>query len=95
MDVDAMSMEEQNNLMRKGACFKCKQPGHLSRDCKKTVYQNQNVNKSQMTWQKKPKTPEVKKMKGKELHSHVRTLMVKMDNNNKDKFFKQADEEGF
>ena len=21
--------------MRKGACFKCKEPGHLARDCKK------------------------------------------------------------
>ena len=33
MDVDAMSIEERNKLMKKGACFRCKKPGHLSKDC--------------------------------------------------------------
>ena len=33
MDVDAMSMDEQSQLMKKGACFNCKQVRHLSRDC--------------------------------------------------------------
>ena len=28
-----MSMDEQSQLMKKGACFNCKQVGHLSRDC--------------------------------------------------------------
>ena len=28
MDVDAMSFEERDSLMKKGACFKCKKPGH-------------------------------------------------------------------
>ena len=33
MDVDSMSVEERSNLMRQGACFKCKKRGHLARDC--------------------------------------------------------------
>ena len=33
MDVDAMFMNEQLQLMKKGACFNCKQVRHLSRDC--------------------------------------------------------------
>ena len=30
MDIDAMSMEKRTALMRKGACFICKEPGHLA-----------------------------------------------------------------
>ena len=30
MDIDAMSMEKRAALMRKGACFICKEPGHLA-----------------------------------------------------------------
>ena len=33
IDVDAMSIKERNELMEKGACFRCKKPGHLSKDC--------------------------------------------------------------
>ena len=33
MNVDAMSMDKWLQLMKKGACFNCKQVGHLSRDC--------------------------------------------------------------
>jgi hypothetical protein len=32
MDIDAMSTEKRAALMRKGACFKCEEPGHLVRD---------------------------------------------------------------
>ena len=33
MDVDTMSTDEWSQLMKKGACFNCKQVGHLSQDC--------------------------------------------------------------
>ena len=32
MDIDAMSDERRITLMRKGACFICKKPGHMARD---------------------------------------------------------------
>ena len=30
MDVDVMMTEERTELMKKGLCFGCKKPGHLS-----------------------------------------------------------------
>ena len=33
MNVDVMSIEERNELMKKGVCFRCKKTGHLSKDC--------------------------------------------------------------
>ena len=33
MDVDVLTAEERLDLMKKGACFRCKAQGHLSRDC--------------------------------------------------------------
>src|ERR1700689_5642075 len=33
MDVDAMSVEKRQEMMRKGQCFNCGKQGHLSRDC--------------------------------------------------------------
>ena len=35
MDVDTMTTEERTILLRQGACFLCKEPGHMARDCKK------------------------------------------------------------
>ena len=32
MDVDAMTTEERTELMKKGLCFGCKKPGHLSQN---------------------------------------------------------------
>ena len=33
MDIDQLSIEEQNRLMKEGRCFKCKKTGHMSKDC--------------------------------------------------------------
>ena len=33
MDIDRLSIEERNRLMKKGRCFRCKKTGHMSRDC--------------------------------------------------------------
>ena len=31
--MDSMSVNERSNLMRLGACFNCKERGHMARDC--------------------------------------------------------------
>ena len=33
MDIDAMTIEQRNEMMRKGLCFICEKPGHLGRNC--------------------------------------------------------------
>ena len=33
MDVDVLTTKERAELMKKGACFRCRAQGHLSRDC--------------------------------------------------------------
>jgi len=35
MDVDRMTIEERNDLMKKGACFFCKEQGHRANECPK------------------------------------------------------------
>jgi len=85
MDVDYMSTEERNDLMRRGACFICKTIGHLSKDCpnrKKKYIPPQTSNVPQ-------------KMKGKELHAHVRALLAEMEDQDKEEFFEDAAKEGF
>jgi hypothetical protein len=33
MDVDTLTMEEREMLLRQGKCFCCKKPGHMGKDC--------------------------------------------------------------
>ena len=81
MDVDAMSMEERNELMKKGACFRCKKTGHLSKDCP-------TKNKTTRT------TQEVqKKMTPKEMYKHIQS--TQLNDEEKTEFFREAEEEGF
>jgi Zinc knuckle len=33
MDVDALTMEERETLLRQGKCFRCKKTEHMAKDC--------------------------------------------------------------
>ena len=81
MDVDAMTLDERTRLMKEGKCFRCKRAGHLAKDCP-----NDDENKKE-----EPK----KKMNGKQLYAHIRSLYKEMTNEDQDEFMKSAEETGF
>ena len=97
MDIDVitctyntMTNEEQTELLKKGLCFRCKKPGHLSCDCP----------------DKKGKTPATltpagasqtapKKMMAKELTAHIQSPTALLNNDKKSEFYNKAEKEGF
>ena len=83
MYVDAMVVKKHEVAMKKGLCFGCGKPGHLSRDWpdkKKTIY----------TCQTPPK-----KMILKELYAHIWSITKEMSKKEKDEFYEEAEEDSF
>ena len=63
--------------MKKGACFRCKKTGHLSKDCptkNKTTGTTQEVQK---------------KMTPKEMYKHIRSLTTQLNDEEKQNFSKK------
>ena len=89
MDVDALSVEKRDEMMKKGLCFGCGKPRHLNRDC---------PNKRRPTTPTSSAPPSYsppKKMGAKELYTHIRSLTALMSQEEQDEFYKTAEEEGF
>jgi Retrotransposon gag protein/Zinc knuckle len=84
MDVDRLTIEERNQLMKEGRCFKCRNTGHQANKCPKEENDK-----------KKGKEMPKKKINGRELHAHVRALFKEMMAEDRDKFLKGAEEAGF
>ena len=89
MDINAMTFQERTKLMKKGACFCCKQIGHLSRDCPNKTFVN-----TVSTCAPPPLTPK-KIMSGKEAFTHIRALMAELDEKEKEEVFSLKKKEGF
>jgi Zinc knuckle len=83
MDINRLTVDERNKLMKEGRCFKCRNTGHWANKCPE--------------YDDKKKGEEVpkKKMNGRELHAHIRALFKEMTKEDRDEFLKGAEEAGF
>ena len=92
MDVDALSIKQREEAMRKGACFGCGEVGHILRNCpnkQQGGYGGQGGNTgrsgaSGTSW-----------TKGKDLLAHIRTLTANLPLSKFDEFMKEAEQSGF
>ena len=68
MDIDALTTSKRSDLMKKGACFGCREPGHMAKDCpkKKKNYQKKNYDE--------PKKDQKKKWNPKDAHRFIRSM---------------------
>jgi hypothetical protein len=84
MDVDRLTVEEQDKLLKEGKCFRCRKTGHRANECPKKDDDK-----------KKGKEVPKKKMNRRELHAHVRALFKEITEEDRDGFLKGAEEAGF
>jgi Domain of unknown function (DUF4939) len=83
MDVNRLTVEEQNKLMKEGRCFKCRNTGHRANKCPEDDDK------------KKGKKVPKKKMNRRKLHAQVRALFKEMTEEDRDEFLKGAEKAGF
>ena len=89
MDIDLLSTEKRDEVMRKELCFGCGKHGHLNRDCP-------DKRKTTRAYTPNPSTPSApKKMNAKELYAHIQSLTAQMDDEEKERFYDEAEKEGF
>ena len=89
MDIDAMSIDERTKLMKEGKCFICRQTGHMAKEHKKN-------DSSQKQWREEtPKYEPRKKMNGMEMQKHIRSLIAGLEEEEKEIFWKEAEDAGF
>ena len=90
MDIDSMTTEKRDGLMKTGKCFYCEVHRHMAKDCPKK--------KEKQAEQKEepPKYEETKKWKmGKELYAHIRTLSKDLDEEEYKVLMEEAEGSGF
>ena len=81
MDVDAMTTEERDRLMKTGACFRCKEKGHLSRECpnKNTKYPSNE-------------TTRTKKQNPKDVAKHIQSILAQYTAEEEEEIQKASEE---
>ena len=88
MDIDAMTMEKKDELMKAGKCFYCEQSGHLAKECPKKKGKQKEEPPKYEEQQKKWKT-------GKELDVHIRSLLKDLDKEEYKVLMEEAEGSGF
>jgi hypothetical protein len=79
MDVDSMTVEERSNLMKQGACFKCRKRGHMAKDCP----------------DRKSGPSPSKKFSAKDLITQIRTMTKEEKNEFTNLMMNETEETGF
>ena len=79
MDIDGMIVEERSKLLRQGACFNCKERGHMARDCP----------------HKKGGPSPPKKLSAKDLIMQIRSMTKEEKDNFVNLMMDEKDETGF
>ena len=88
MDIDGMSVEKREGLMKAGKCFYCEEHGHMAKEClKKKGKQKEEPPKYEEST-KKWKT-------GKELYAHIRSLLKDLDEEEYQVLMEEAEGSGF
>jgi Zinc knuckle len=63
MDIDRLTVDEHNKLLKEGRCFRCRNTGHWANECPEDDDDK-----------KKAKEVLQKKMNRRELHAHIWAL---------------------
>ena len=95
MHVDALSMDKQNDMMKRELCFNCNKAGHISKFCleKQRISMTASSSTSPPSYAPTP-TPQ-KRMNPKELVAHIRSVTAHMGLDEKEEFLDEAEKEGF
>ena len=84
MDVDRLTFDKQTQLMKEGRCFKCKKTGNRVNECPEETQDKG----------KKKEEPR-KRMNRKEFYTHVQAIFKDLEDDEKEKFFEEAQNAGF
>jgi hypothetical protein len=77
MDIDRLTVNEQNRLLKEGRYFRCRNTGHRANKCPEDDDDK-----------KKAKEEPKKKMNGRKLHAHMWALFKEMMEEDRDEFLK-------
>ena len=95
MDVNAITTEKRGEWMKKGLCFNCNKPGHISRFCpekhKATSSTSTASTSSPLSYAPNP----LKKMNPREFVAHIRSVTAEMGPEEREEFLDEAEKEGF
>ena len=88
MDIDGMSIEKKEGLMKAGKCFYCEEHGHMAKECPKKKGKQKEEPPKYKESMKKWKT-------GKELYAHIRSLSKDLDEEEYQVLMEEAEGLGF